>query len=260
VSTPPAITVWDYSGIVAAAYDQFFGSEPYWDQAFFTERIRANGGAALELACGTGRLLLPLLRDGLAVEGLDTSTDMLAILRRKAAALGLSPVLHQQPMQSFDLPARYRTIFIPAGTLHIVVGDDELAATLDCCLGALQPGGELLVPLDDRLPTPDPPGAWRERRCVHVAEYGADLRIDERHEIDADGLVRWQLRYEVTRAGVAPEVFMREHRLRHHDGAAFAALLASRGFVQVATRRGYTGLHIDDPAGDVIFSARRPVN
>lgn len=260
MSAPAAITEWDYSGIVAAAYDQFFGTEPYRDQAFFAGRLRANGGTALELACGTGRLLLPLLRDGLAVEGLDTSADMLAILRRKAAATGLSPVLHQVPMQRFHLPARFTTIFIPAGTIHIVIGDDELRATLDCCLHALQPGGELLVPLDPVLPAIDPPDRWRERRRVHVPDYDADLRIDERHEIDAAGLVHWHLRYEVLRPGRPPEVFRREHRLRHHDPAAFAALLAERGFAQVTMHRGYTETDAADPAADVILSARRPLD
>lgn len=260
MSAPAAITEWDYSGIVAAAYDHYFGGEPYWDQAFFTDRVRTNGGSALELACGTGRLLLPLLRDGLAVEGLDTSTDMLAILRRKAAAMGLSPVLHQLPMQRFDLPARYRSVFIPAGTIHIVVGDDELDATLDCCLRALEPGGELLVPIDPVLPAIDPPGEWRERRRVHLPDYAADLRIDERHEIDAAGLVHWHLRYQVLRAGQEPEVFFRPHLLRHHRPDDFAARLAARGFAQVTMRRGYTGPDAEDPAADVIFSARRPLD
>ncbi len=78
-----APTVWDYSGIVAAAYDLYFGTEPFWDQAFYERRLRANGGRALEVACGTGRLLVPLLRDGLNVEGLDTSPEMLDRLRAR---------------------------------------------------------------------------------------------------------------------------------------------------------------------------------
>ena len=48
---------WDYRGIAAECYDLWFGDEPFWDQAFFEDRIRHNGGAALEIACGTGRLL-----------------------------------------------------------------------------------------------------------------------------------------------------------------------------------------------------------
>src|SRR5437762_11465114 len=71
--------------------------------AFFHNRIRHNSGVALEIACGTGRLLVPLLRDGLAVEGLDASAEMLALCRTKAAHVGVTPTLYQQLMQDLDL-------------------------------------------------------------------------------------------------------------------------------------------------------------
>jgi len=55
---------------------------------------------------------MPFLSDGLAVEGLDASAEMLAICRSKAAQVGVTPTLYQQPMQDVDLPTRYRTVFI----------------------------------------------------------------------------------------------------------------------------------------------------
>ncbi len=252
------LTVWDYSGIVAAAYDEFFGDEPYWDQAFYTERIRANGGRALELACGTGRLLVPYLRDGLEVEGLDTSSDMLALLRAKAARLGLAPVLHQLPMQDFHLPGHYRTIFCPAGSFRILLSDDEILASLRCCLTALEPGGELLIPFDVMVPPAGEETTWRERRHVQVPAFDADVRIFERNGFDpAQRIVSWFLRWEVTRGGQT-EVFHRDHKLRHHTVEGFTALLLHAGFPAVQTRRGYTDPQSPDPEDDVIFSARRP--
>lgn len=254
-------TVWDYSGLVAAAYDEFFGGEPFRDQAFFEERIRSNGGRALELACGTGRLLVPLLRDGLEVEGLDTSPDMLTLLRSKARRLGLRPALHQAPMQSFDLPSRYRTVFVPAGTFMILVHDEEIRSTLACCRRALEPGGELLVPLDDREPAPGEQVDWRERRNVHVSTYDVQLRILERQRYDpSTGLTRWHLRYEATQPGRPVQVFDREHLLRHHATAAFIALLAQAGFEGISMRRGYTAPASTDPSEDRVFSARRPIH
>ena len=252
-------TVWDYSGLVAEAYDEFFGGEPFWDQAFFDERIRANAGRALELACGTGRLLVPLLRDGLEVEGLDTSNDMLAILRRKAERLGLTPVLHQAPMQSFDLPDRYRTVFLPAGTFMILIHDDEIRSTLACCRRALEPGGELLIPLDGQEPTPGKQTDWRERRNVAVSSYDAQLRILERQRYDpSTRLTEWHLRYETDRPGRPLKVFHRKHLLRHHTTADFVALLSNAGFEGMTMRRGYTGPASTDPSDDRVFSARRP--
>src|SRR5215510_2816406 len=111
---------WDYRGLAAECYDLWFGDEPFWDQAFFYDRIRHNGGVALEIACGTGRLLVPFLRDGLAVEGVDASAEMLAICRTKAAHVGVTPTLYHQLMQDLDLASRYRTVFIPTCSFQIL--------------------------------------------------------------------------------------------------------------------------------------------
>jgi len=254
-----APTIWDYSGIVAAAYDHYFGAEPYWDQAFYDSRLRANGGRALEVACGTGRLLLPLARDGLQVEGLDTSRDMLDRLRARARAMNLSPVLHEAPMQDFDLARRYRTVFVPAGSFGILVDPDEIAAALACFLRALEPGGEVLIPVSEASAASEPVLDWRERRNVRLPEEGAHVVVFERIAYEDGGrLQRWHLRYEVERGSQPKQVFFRAHEVRHYDAGEFRALLQAAGFEGIEVRRGYTEPQSSDPEDDLVFSARRP--
>jgi SAM-dependent methyltransferase len=106
---------WDYRGLAAESYDMWFGHEPYEDRA-------ETGGPALEIACGTGRLLIPFLRAGLDIEGVDSSLD---ICRSKASRLSLQPVLHQQLMQQLDVPRRYDTIFIPFCSFQILARREE---------------------------------------------------------------------------------------------------------------------------------------
>lgn len=257
MTAPP--TIWDYAGIVAAAYDHYFGAEPYWDQAFYERRLRANGGRALEIACGTGRLLLPLLRDGQQVEGLDTSRDMLALLRAKAKTMNLAPVLHEHPMQQFDLPQRYRTVFVPAGSFAMLVEPGEIDAALACFLRALEPGGEVLIPVIEAGEGDEPIVDWRERRNLYLDDHSAHLVIHERTAFDADGRLQdWHLRFEVERQGQPKEVFFRHHRLRHYRPEEFRALLHAAGFESIDVRRGYTEPQSSDPADDLVFSARRP--
>jgi SAM-dependent methyltransferase len=138
---------WDYRGLAAECYDLWFGDEPFWDQAFFHDRIRHNSGVALEIACGTGRLLLPFLRDGLVVEGLDASEEMLAICRTKAAHVGVTPTLYQHLMQDVALASRYRTMFIPACSFQMLAERDEAFSALRRFRLHLEPGGELLITL-----------------------------------------------------------------------------------------------------------------
>jgi SAM-dependent methyltransferase len=105
---------------------------------FFQREIRRYGQPALDLGCGTGRLLLPLLRAGLDIDGCDISVDMLRHCRQKAAALGLKPQLYQQPMHALDLPRNYRTIFICA-SFNLAGSRDNGLATLRRCYSTSMP-------------------------------------------------------------------------------------------------------------------------
>jgi ubiquinone/menaquinone biosynthesis C-methylase UbiE len=75
------------------AYDAFYstsGPQIAADVAFYDRVAREVGGDTLELACGTGRIALPLAKAGLHVTGVDRSEAMLTITRRKLAALSAS--------------------------------------------------------------------------------------------------------------------------------------------------------------------------
>ena len=83
-------------------------------------------GPVLELGCGTGRPLLRWLADGLDVEGIDASADMLAILRRHAAERGLTPTLHHGGFAPLALDRTYAAIVCVAGSFTLI--DDREAA------------------------------------------------------------------------------------------------------------------------------------
>jgi len=162
-------------------------------------------------------------------------------------------------MQDFDLPGRYRTVFVPAGSFGILVEPDEVRAALACFLRGLQPGGEVLIPVSEASADDAPILDWRERRNVHVPECDAQVVAHERTAYEDDGRIQyWFLRYTVDRPGKPQEVFFREHRLRHYRPAEFAALLAEAGFEAIAMCRGYTDPESSDPDDDLVFSARRP--
>src|SRR5438876_3348748 len=92
-----------------AQYDIFFERFDYGND-FYLSLARAAKGPVLDLACGTGRLLLPCLQEGIDIEGVDLSAAMLSRLREKAKALGLKPKVHEGSMASFRLPRRYALI------------------------------------------------------------------------------------------------------------------------------------------------------
>jgi SAM-dependent methyltransferase len=245
---------WDYSGLAADTYDLWFGGEPFWDQSFFFKRIAANGGAALELASGTGRLLVPFLRDGLDVEGVDASPRMLDICRRKARAAGVTPVLHEQLMQELAVPRRFRTIYIPADSFQIVVDPAEAIQALVRSRDHLAPGGELIVTLGQASKETE---TGEERMTRNVArEDGSIARVySMTRTLPAERVQEMRVRFEiVTNDVVIDSLTWPTARLRWYEPDEFTSLLRHAGFTSVEMRVGY-----DDeakPGCDLIFLAR----
>src|SRR5215210_9371140 len=102
---------------MAAYWDLLRGDTTRWpDRPFFRDLIVESGQPALDVGCGTGRLLLDYLAQGIDIDGVDDSPEMLAICEEKAAKLGLQPNVYQQKMQSLDLPRKYRTIIVPSSS------------------------------------------------------------------------------------------------------------------------------------------------
>lgn len=152
---PPQI--WHY-GLVALDWAEF-ATDGGPEAEYFKTIIEASGQSALDLGCGTGRLLIPLLQAGLEVDGCDYSADMLAQCQARARALGFIPTLYQQSMHELDLPRRYRTIFA-CGTLGLG-GEQKLTLrTMRRCYDHLRPGGVLAF---DYSPRWNDPPAWLGR-------------------------------------------------------------------------------------------------
>jgi SAM-dependent methyltransferase len=146
-----------FCGLMAERVAEF---TPHAHQVPFFQRETARfGQPALDLGCGTGRLLLPLLGASVDIDGCDISGDMLRHCRNKAASQGLEPRLYQQPMHAFDLPRTYRTIYICAA-FNLAGSRDKGLAALRRCFAHLQEGGALLLNITAEYAWPE----WWEKR------------------------------------------------------------------------------------------------
>jgi SAM-dependent methyltransferase len=130
--------IWHH-GLVARYWAEF-ERDGGQEGPYFKGIIETSGQPALDLGCGSGRLLLSYLRAGLDVDGCDVSKDMLAVCGERAKTEGLSPRLYAQAMHELDLPRRYRTIFA-CGVIGL---GGERRLTMEAmarCYEHLRPGG-----------------------------------------------------------------------------------------------------------------------
>lgn len=113
--------------------------------AFYEKLLRTAKGPILEAMCGSGRLLIPLLKRGLILEGIDNSTHMLQSCRRRCEEQGLDVQLYNQSLQNLSLPHKYELIFIAIGSFQLIQDRKEALNILKQLHLALVPGGKLVL-------------------------------------------------------------------------------------------------------------------
>jgi SAM-dependent methyltransferase len=123
-------------------YDLVGGNIPY-GLDFYVNLARDAPGPVLDIACGTGRILLPCLQAGVDIEGLDLFEPMLNRLRAKAVAMGLAPRLHQADMSDFSQSRRFSLIMIPFNAFIHNLTQEAQIRCLKLCREHLLPGGRL---------------------------------------------------------------------------------------------------------------------
>jgi SAM-dependent methyltransferase len=120
------------------------------DIGFYLDYARNCGSPILELACGTGRVLVPLAEAGCEILGLDISENMLAVCRRKVGEKGLLERVRlvQADMTSFELEIKdFSLAFLALRSfMHLLTQPDQQAC-LECVHRHLRPGGCLIVTL-----------------------------------------------------------------------------------------------------------------
>lgn len=95
-------------------------------ERFYIETARERGGRVLDLACGSGRLTIPLAQAGLDIIGADLSSATLESARTHARVHAVEPEFIELDMRDFDLVGQtFDTIIVAMNSvLHLHSLDD----------------------------------------------------------------------------------------------------------------------------------------
>lgn len=252
----------EYSGVEADLYDLWFLDESAADDAYFRKQL---SGLALEVGCGTGRLLIPYAQSGLDIDGVDSSSDMLTICRRKASALGLNPTLFHQRMQNLTLDRTYEAIFIPLNSYMLVTDRDHAAEALLRFRQHLRPRGRLIVTLSQRWGATSLPGGsdaasqdrvWSLRRRATRPGDGTVVLVHEAGVRNlAEQLYEGTFRYEIYADGRLTQSHLRIVRLRWYTKHEFTLMLERAGFEVLSTYGDYTDEQFNSSHTTMVFHA-----
>lgn len=258
-----------HHGLLARWWAEFNRAEPE-ELSYLRAAIERFGEPALDLGCGSGRLLAPLLEAGLDVDGIDVSADMIEYARSAAAGVGATPFLAAQPLHRLDVPRRYRTALM-IGVFEI--GGDRAAARegLRRAYDCLEPGGALII--NHELPYHSPEDVWalwlegrrdelpRPWRTIgrKRAADGDEIELQSRL-VSLDPLAQREALESRVRLWRAAEVIAEESwplRISHYFAQEVLELLRETGFGEVAMESGYTGAPATPDDGTVTFVAHK---
>lgn len=143
----------------------------------------------LELACGTGRVAIPLAKDGCTVTGLDLSRPMLQVFQTKLK-FALPEVRDridytESDMTDFDLNQKYDLVIVPLRSFMALTTDAERRSCLSCIRNHMKKDSLAILTMFD--PKPD---HLRLGSSIDLEFYDKDLKCTVRRHTFIDGHAR----------------------------------------------------------------------
>jgi SAM-dependent methyltransferase len=138
---PPQLYEWECREVLGRT-DQDVG---FWLQV---ARSAPAGTEVLELACGTGRVTLPLAAAGVDAVGIDIDPAALTLARARRGAAAW-PLLVAADMRSFALRRRFGAVIIPYNSFQLLTDPADAAACIAAVSDHLAPAGTFAFEVTD---------------------------------------------------------------------------------------------------------------
>ncbi len=252
----------------ARFYDQAYADVAPADLEFYRELAKDCDGRVLELGCGTGRVALPLAREGHRITGVDNSAEMLAQFRDKLAGepddVRQRIVLVEGTMEGTDLGEKFSLVTMPFRAFQHMLTVKQQQAALETVARHLEPGGlyvfnafnPSLGYLVDQMRHGR---AWQQDLQWTDADSGNGYR--RLHQLDYDPgaqLISGDWRFEEYDAeGRLLETWLEPMQLRWLYRWEAEYLLRLSGFEIVAAYGDYQKSPLDSAAKELIYVCKR---
>lgn len=228
----------EYGQLSAKMYEETkpVGASLNGDLEYYYTQLKETRGKILEAGVGNGRLMIPYLQKGLAIEGVDLSEEMLAQCRINMEKADVSGKVFQGDLTNLDLPEKYAAIMMPTGSFCLLPRK-SVSEVLRSFHEHLEEKGRLILDLE--LPS------WYEKNELDIRQ----VPLDERSGIIFTGLpekIDWHQqktayihKYELLRDGVVEQTEVSHFELYWYGIEEFTILLEKAGFAEIRHEVGY---------------------
>ena len=246
----------------ADIYDAVYADLTH-DIDFYVELARESGGPVLEIGCGTGRISLPIAREGIAVTGIDISPRMIAVAQAKAAKRGLSErcVFQSGDMATLELAERFPLVTMPFRSFQSMLSPEEQRQALGRARERLAPGG--LFVMDTFNPDV---GSLTGDEASRLAHHLKDVEREGGGTLVVWGQNVWYpvtqvndvrlIIEEVSDEGVVERRLMRDYEQRYTFRYEMEHLLELSGFDLEDVYGDFEGGPVTEESEDLVWVAR----
>ncbi len=159
----------------------------------------AGGARVLELAIGSGRVALPLAARGLAVEGIEASPEMVALMRAKPGGAEVPVVIGD--MADVGVAGPYGMVYLVFNTLFNLVDGQRQADCFANVARVLAPGGAFVI--EAFVPNEADFDRDEQVQMRAVTEDSVTLRVHQ-YDRPAQTFIRQTITFDAAGVHLAP--------------------------------------------------------
>lgn len=230
-------------------YDFWHSNSKKNELDFYASYIIPNK-KSLEVGCGTGRLLIPLLQRNYDIEGLDYSSSMLEQCKKKMLTLKLKTEVYLSAIEEFKKSNKYNFIFSAGETFQHIVDYKKAMAALKNIYDSLAEKGTCIISCS--LP-------W-----LYAPENSSEWRLISQGEKDKKQV----LLYEKSIHDPLAQLYYHSYQIkqgerllgsyqttvRWYSAQEFIILLRDAGFKEIIVQSGYQN---QGPFDHILFIAKK---
>lgn len=234
----------DLEDLIAWEYDQRITKAEIQEIDWYLKYAHIAGSPILELACGTGRLLLPIAEAGFTIDGVDVSNGMLERLNEKLFKLPTRVRERAKTfccnMMDFRFPKIYSMIFVGYNSLQYLGTKERISEVLGRIFEAPRPGGYFLAMTYHRSLDWYSEGKQRMFEMEPVVDEDGDLSVSHKTIETLDRRSRLVFRRTIHKIKCkgTTETTTRTSQVPLLEATEYTDMMKDAGF-QVNTSRGY---------------------
>jgi len=240
------------------------------DIPFYLRRAAKIGGPILELACGTGRITIPLAEAGYDVWGLEYSENMLEQFRNKLAGFPNETAdkihLVQGDMSHFQLERKcaFPLVILPCRSFQLLYDEEKENACLKCVYSHLAGNGLFIIDIGNFIPNKEKEGEWVSDEEFFDWENNDPKTGDKiqrthiKKEIDTVRQIIYpQKTFRITKPDGASEKVVKRSPWKYFFEDQVRNLLVANGFKIVEEMGYYDGCPITEKKPEFLFVCQK---